>query len=174
MQTNQQNQSKLLTVLLAGITSLGFATAASAVDAALGVNAQVGAGAQVAPAPGTAIGGAAGANMGASGDLNGPQWKDPARPDVESAQDRAGAAQDRLNSQAEEMRMQAEEMRTQAQSQAEEKRAQVKSRAEEGRSQTQSQGDQFKNQAEQIKPTSKARVGVQSGAEVNRTARNKR
>ena len=58
MQSNQQNHSKLLTVIIASIASIGFTTAASAAGGALGVNTNVGAGAQIAPAPalGTSVG----------------------------------------------------------------------------------------------------------------------
>lgn len=169
MQSNQQNHSKLLTVLIAGVASLGFATAASAAGGVLGVN--VGAGAQIAPAPGTSIGGAAEARMGASGELNSnAQWKDTASQGVDRAQERMGTAQDRVSTQADEMRMQAEEMRTQAQSQAEDKRTQVQSQTEEMRTQAQTQADQMKTQAQETKPA----VKVQSGVSANRTARNKR
>lgn len=175
MQSNQQNHSKLLTVLLAGVTSIGFATAASAAGGALGVNTHVGAGAQVSPAPGTSIGGAADARMGASGDLNtNAQWKDTASQGLERAQDRVGTAQDRVSTQAEEMKAQAEELRTQAQTQAEEKRTQAQSLAEEKRTQAQSQAEQLKTQAQEMKPAPKVQFDAKSGTTVNRTARNKR
>jgi len=149
MQSNQQNHSKLLTVILAGVASIGFATAASAAGGALGGNTNVGAGAQIAPAPGTSVGGAAEARMGASADLNSnAQWKDTASQGVERAQGRVDTAQDRASTQADQMKTQAEEMRIQGQSQAE----------------------QMRSQAQEVKPE----VRSESGVTVDRTAKNKR
>ncbi len=159
MQSNQQNHSKLLTVILAGVASIGFAAAASAAGT-LGANTHVGVGAQTAPVPGTAIGGAADAHMNASGNINSnAQWKDSASQGLERAQERAGSAQDRASTQADEMKVQAEEMRTQAQSQADAKKTQA-----------QSQADEMRTQAQQMKPTPNA----QSVGTTTKTAKNRR
>jgi uncharacterized protein YjbJ (UPF0337 family) len=145
MQSNQQNHSKLLTVILAGVASIGFAAAASAAGGTLGTNTHVGAGAQTAPASGTSIGGAADARMNASGNTNSnAQWKDTASQGLGRAQDRVGTAQDRVSTQA-------EVMRTQAQSQAEEQKAQA-----------QSQAEQMKLQGQSMKPTPQGQLGVMS------------
>lgn len=146
MHSQQHTPSKLLTLVLAGVASMGFATVASAAGGALGVNTDVGAGAQVAPAPATSMGGAAEARMGASAGLNSnAQWKDTASQGVERAQEKAGTAQDRASTQA-------NEMRTQAQSQA-----------EITRSQAQSQAEQMKTQAQQMSPGVRAESGMSAG-----------
>lgn len=149
MQSNQQNHSKLLTVILAGVASIGFATAASAAGGNLRGTTNVGADAQIAPAPGTSMGGAANGRLGASADLDSnAQWKDTASQGIERAQDRADTAQERASTQADEMKTQAEEMRTQAQSQA----------------------DDMKAQAQEMNPGVRAETGIT----VDQAAKNKR
>ncbi len=155
MQSNQQNHSKLLTVILAGVASIGFAAAASAAGT-LGANTHVGVGAQTAPVPGTAIGGAADAHMNASGNLNSnAQWKDSATQGLERAQERAGTAQDRVSTQASDMNIQAEDMRTQAQSQADTMKTQGQSQADAMKT----QAGAMRTQAQQMKPTPRAQSG---------------
>ena len=160
MQSNQQIHSKLLTVILAGVASIGFAAAASAAGGTLGTDTHVGAGVQTAPAPGTPIGGAADARMNASGNINSnAQWKDSASQGVERAQDRVGSAQDRVSTEANDMKVQAQDMRTQAQSQADAMKTQA-----------QSQAGEMRTQAQEVKPAPHA----QSGGTSTKTAKNKR
>ena len=72
MRNAQQIRSKLLTVILAGVAGVGFATAATAA----GVDANVGAGAQVEAPGNVQAGGPADAHMSPSGSTNtNAQWQ---------------------------------------------------------------------------------------------------
>ena len=116
MQSSEPKPSKLATVLLAGVASLGLAVSASAA----GVGANVDAGAKITPPAGVM----AQSRAGMSGELSGDA-RTRASTQADEMRTQAEDARTRAESQAEEMRTQAEETRTRAQSQAEETRSQV-------------------------------------------------
>lgn len=91
MRNAQPIRTRLLTAILAGMVSAGFATAASAAGTAAGANAKAGAGAQAA-SPGYVQ--AAEAHVNAYGSTN-AQWQDDATRGTDRAADRAGMNSDK-------------------------------------------------------------------------------
>ena len=89
MRNAQQIRSKLLTVILAGVAGVGFATAATAA----GVDANVGAGAQVEAPGNVQAGGTADAHMSPSGSTNtNAQWQNGAARGADRAAERMGTS----------------------------------------------------------------------------------
>lgn len=88
-QNHQQIRTKLLTVIMAGVTGVGFAAAATAAGAGIGANANVGAGAQVTAPTNTQAGGSANTHMSTAGNANSnAQWQRGATQGVDRAADR--------------------------------------------------------------------------------------
>ena len=88
MRNAQQIRSKLLTVILAGVAGVGFATAVTAA----GVEANVGAGAQVEAPGNVQAGGTADAHMSTSGSANSnAQWHSGATRGADLAAERMNA-----------------------------------------------------------------------------------
>lgn len=86
-QKAQPIRTQLLTAIMAGVTGVGFATAASAVG--VGANANIGAGAQVAAPANAQAGGTADAHMSTSGRANGnAQWQSGAARGADRAAER--------------------------------------------------------------------------------------
>ena len=91
MRNAQQIRSKLLTVILAGVAGVGFATAATAAGVDIGVDANVDAGAQVEAPGNVQAGGPADAHMSPSGSTNtNAQWQSGAARGADRAAERMG------------------------------------------------------------------------------------
>lgn len=97
MRNAQQIRSKLLTVIMAGVAGVGFATAATAAGVGVGANAHVGAGAQVAAPNNAQAGGRADAHMSTAGSANSnAQWQSGATRGADRAAERMGTDSDGL------------------------------------------------------------------------------
>jgi hypothetical protein len=95
MKQNAQIRTQLLTVIMAGVASVGFAAAATAAGVGGGVNTNVGAGAQVAPE--AQAGGSADAHMSTTGSENSnAQWQGGATQGADRAAARMGTTVDGL------------------------------------------------------------------------------
>lgn len=89
MQTAKQVRTKLLTVIMAGVAGVGFATAATAAGVGAGANANDGAGAQA--------GGTADAHMSPSGSTNSnAQWQSGATRGADRAAARTSMSGDEM------------------------------------------------------------------------------
>jgi hypothetical protein len=96
MKQNAQVRTPLLTVIMAAVASVGFASAATAAGVGGGVNTKVGAGVQVAP-PEAQAGGSADAHMSPTGSENSnPQWQGAATQGADRAAARMGTNVDAL------------------------------------------------------------------------------
>jgi hypothetical protein len=89
-QKTQPIRTRLMTALMAGVASIGFATAATAAGVGVGVNA--GAGVQVGAPVKAQAGGVAGAQMSTSGSANSnAQWQSGATQGGDRAAERMNA-----------------------------------------------------------------------------------
>ncbi|MDP1645398.1 MAG: hypothetical protein Q8K35_08400 [Thiobacillus sp.] len=96
-QNTQQIRTKLLTVIMAGVAGVGFATAATAAGVGVDVNTNVSAGAQVAAPNNAQAGGSADAHMSTSGSANSnAQWQSGATRGADRAAERMGTNVDGL------------------------------------------------------------------------------
>lgn len=95
MRNAQQIRTKVLTVIMAGMAGVGFATAATA--AGVGANVNVGADAQVAAPNNAQAGGSADAHMSTAGSANSnAQWQSGATRGADRAAERTGTNSDGL------------------------------------------------------------------------------
>ena len=91
MKQNQQIRTKLLTVMMAGVTGVGFAAAATAAGVGIGADANVDAGAQVTAPANAQAGGSADTHMSTTGDANSnAQWQSGALRGADRAAERMG------------------------------------------------------------------------------------
>ena len=89
MQKTKQVRTHLFALILAGVTGVGFATAATAAGVGVGIKADVGAGATVVGSDNAQAGGVADVHMSPSGSANSnAQWKNGATQGEDRAAER--------------------------------------------------------------------------------------